>query len=643
MLFERFLVAGFASTAIVLASPAHADTPLFLTEPDDITIDGVLDDWEGMPFFPLDSRIQGTSRVVARAALASDRSHIYVAASVVDPSFVRTKRYGNNEDHLELLLSFPDDNEQYGRVYEVKLFPGKPGEIPGRVVAVGLGQVRGSVIVEAPTKTGYSVEAKVPWSLFPPATQTRIKIRGALRYLDGDGRETTGIVASATSARGSEMPLLSTASEQSLERGLVAEKGLRRPTVDLLANVAGDGLKERVLLYDRYLVVLGPGFRGGSDYFWSDIEVSPTAGSLPMFEVRDVTGDGRGDIIIRKRVKRGNGWREMLQVLSFYGDDTPGSVFEHETGIGSSIGSIENTVAFVPSGRTVSIVISLGTDTGYDASNYQEPVETEREPLLLPWGTVQSRTFAWDRTRFVKRSEQSKAPGEVPPHRAEPPVVPRVPSPPPPRPPSSDELLEQVYSLYKREHGIEAHASPTFDFVTNVAGSDELERIICHGRDLVVFGKGFREGRGYVSLSLQQFQAARDIHDVSAFDLTGDGRADIIVRGTQRAAAPDELGQGEIVREVVFVYRVDESSITRVFGAETAVSVGRHRMHSLLAFVPTADGYAIEIRPGRVVGWTRATWPYGQDTEAVSGVEPLVLPWTARAVRYRYEGLGFVR
>ena len=35
---------------------------------------------------------------------------------------------------------------------------------------------------------GYTFEAMIPWSAFPEAARTRVGLRGALRYYDGDGR-----------------------------------------------------------------------------------------------------------------------------------------------------------------------------------------------------------------------------------------------------------------------------------------------------------------------------------------------------------------------------------------------------------------------------------------------------------------------
>jgi hypothetical protein len=631
MRLERRLMAGVGTLALLWlsASQARADVPMYLAKPGEIKIDGVLRDWGGTPFSRLATTIQGNpGGINMRAALAYDRNNIYVAGNVIDPKFVRTSRYGSTEDHAELVLSFPDDNGQYRRVYEVKLFAGKPGETAGQVQAVGLGAVQGAQLVEAPSRDGYTFEAKIPWSLFPPAARNRLKIRGAIRYYDGNGRATSSIIGTAPKGSASRLPLLALAPEQSLARGLLREKSIvAAPSVDVIANVAGDAMKERVLLYDSYVVVYGPNFRKGTEYFWTDLGADPKSGQLPMFEVRDVTGNGKSEIVLRKRITRGGGWREMLQVLSFKGD-TPQPIFEHETGISSSVGTIENDVKLVKSGNGYAIQVSLGTDRGYDASNYNEPRETERDSVLLPWGTVQSQTYGWDGSQFVKKSEEKKEAGAS--------AAPRPAGPPPPRPPTSDELLDQVFSLYKKDHKIPKGAPPSFDFVTNVAADGEMERIICHGRDLVVFGKGFREGRGYVSMSMPQFTSNEDIRHVSAHDLTGEGHADIIVRGLQRTEAPENIGDGEMVREVLYVYKVDETTITRVFAAETAVVFGDQRIQSLLAFLPGTSGLDIELRPGRAMGWDRATWPYKQDTEAVSGVEPIVLPWTDQPVRFHY-------
>jgi hypothetical protein len=507
------------------------------------------------------------------------------------------------------------------------------------VKARGLGVVGAAQIVEAPTKGGYDLEVRLPWNLFPPAARARSGLRGALRYYNAGPGGISGVISTAEKGPAASLPALPIAPEQSLAAGLLKDRGIiAPPSHDVHADVSGDAMKERVLLYDRYLVVLGPHFRGGTEYQFNDLGVDPASGELPMFEVRDATGDGKADVIVRKRVGKG-AWREILQVLAFDAAGNLSPVFEHETGISSSIGTIQNEVQLAAGARGVRIQISAGTASGYTAGNYREPTETARDPLLLPWGMVRSQTYEWDGKAFRKTAEQKKEPGPGAGSGA-----PSAPAgPPPPRPPTSEELLDQVFALYKTERKIAPNLTPRFDFVTNVAEDERPERIVSYDRDIVVFGKGFKQGRGYVYLTLSQFADARDIADMTARDLNGDGLADLVVRGVQRTKAPEDLGTGELEREVMFLYAVSPQGISRLFALENAIVLGTKRMQALVAFVAGSPGLEIEVRPGRAIGWTRASWPYKQDTEAVSGIEPLVLPWTAQPVRYRFADGKYAR
>jgi hypothetical protein len=606
-----------------------------LTKPGEVKVDGVLKEW-GNPESRLTHVIQGAASGAAMSGfVAYDDQYIYVAGEGTDSRLVRTAAFSSTEDHAELALVFPDDAMNYRTVYEVELYAGEPGKSAGQVKARGAGVVSGAKIVEAPSRGGYTFEAQIPWSLFPPASHTRVGLRGALRYYDSNGSGIACVLSTADKGPGSSLPFAPTAPEQALVSGFLREKGISgQPSHDSIVNVTGDAMKERVLLYDHYLVVLGPRYRSNGELFWTDL--APAGTSLPMFEVRDLTGDGKAEIAIRKRIDVGGGWRELLQILGFDNSGAPVPVFEHETGISSATGTIQNDVT-ISNASKAEIKISIGAASGYSAANYHERTETAREPLLLPWGPVRSQTYVWDGSGFKKTAEQAQIVTSAPPPDSAPS------GPAAPRPPTADELQDQVFALYKKDHHIASGEPPRFDFVTNVAEDEQNERIVCHGKDIVVFGKGFKQGRGYVSLGLSQFSDARDIVDVTAREFSGDGHSDIVVRGIQRAKAPDEMGSGEVLREVLFIYSVSSEGIARIFGTETAISVGDKRMQASIAFLPGANGIEIELRPGRSVGWDRRSWPYKQDTEAVSGVEPLLLPWTSEPVRYRFAGSTYHR
>src|SRR6185369_3262855 len=136
-----------------------------------------------------------------------------------------------------------------------------------------------------------------------------------------------------------------------------------------------------------------------------------------------------------------------------------------------------------------------------------------------------------------------------------------------PPPPSASELQDQVYSLYKKERAVSG--KPRFDLAIDVAGDKQSERVLLHDRDIVVFGKGFKGGTGYTYLSLQQFASASDILEMTARDVTGDGKAEIIVKGVLHANAPPQAGGGTVDREVVIVLSFVGDGIKRIFAAET--------------------------------------------------------------------------
>jgi hypothetical protein len=534
-------------------------------------------------------------------------------------------------DHVALVLGFPG-----GAVHEVWLFPGEPGKSAASAKTKDGKTISGAKVIEAPRAGGYTLEASVPWSAFPPAQTTRVGLRGAIYVRDADA--TTAIesaVGTAPSASYEALPPISTESEQALAEGLIKEKGLRgAPKYNLIADVAGDALKERVLVYDRYLVVLGPTFRKGSEYYWNDLGVDVAAGMLPSFETRDVTGDGQAEIILRKRVGSSAKSREVLQVLQFGKADVPAVLFQHETGIVTDKGAVENEVRFDADGAKVAITILPGKAKNLNAGNYNEPRESSYDPLLLPWGEVASQTYKWNGKAFTKTAEERQDPAEAPANAAKPADAGK---PAPSALPSASDLLDKVHAAYKKDRGVTG--KPRFDLAVDVAGDGGVERVLVHDRDLVVFGKGFKAGTGYSFMSLAQFAQGADITEVTARDVTGDGKAEIIVKGTMHAQGSPDAGR-TVDREVMVIYQVAGETLKRVFSAETARAIGKKRVTGSVRF----KGNEIELGPGKASEWTQESYPFDQETGAAGGVEPLLLPWTTLSpLRYRWNGTAFVR
>src|SRR5260370_19845847 len=190
------------------------------------------------------------------------------------------------------------------------------------------------------------------------------------------------------------------------------------------------------------------------------------------------------------------------------------------------------------------------------------------DPLLLPWGTIKAQVYEWGGKSFAKVREEKQAPGAGSPSSQ------RVSTGEPSRPRSlphgahpstADELQDQVYALYKRDRRVVQREKPRFDLAVDLAEDSRPERVLLHGRDLVVFGKGFKGGAGYAFLTLEPFADASDIVDVAVRDITDDGKAEIFVRGVLHALSPKEAGvkPTTVDREVLLVYSVVPQGIAR--------------------------------------------------------------------------------
>ncbi len=624
-----------AASALLLAlasaaAPARAAaTPLraSLVDARTVRMDGVPKEWPGA-MVRLSEAVQGKigkPDLQADGLVAYDETRVYVAADVTDDK-VRA-----GADHVSLAIGFPG-----GAVHEIALYPGEPGKSAGSV-KIGGKAVQGAKIVEAPRDGGYTLEASVPWAAFPEAATVRVGLRAALFARDADASASIeGVAGTAKSSAYASLPSLATEPEQSLSESFIKPRGIKgAPSYNLMADVAGDRLKERVLVYERFLLVLGPGFRKGREFYFSDMEADAKAGMVPQCEARDLTGDGQAEIILRKRFGRGGRYREMMQVLQFGRGDTPTPIFQHEIALSTEKGSVVNEVSFVTDGAKQAIRVTPGEAKGFHAGNYAEATETAFDALLLPWGTIKSQLYKLSGGVYMKAAEEGQA-------ATPPPPAPEAPAPKAPPPPSAAQLSEQVHAQYTRDRG--ASGKPRFDFASDVGGGRDVERVLLHDRDIVVFGKGWKGGTGYTYLTLTQFAAGADIKDVTLRDLTGDGKAEILVKGVIHATAPREAGGGPVDREVLLVFQAQGDGLKRVFAAEVSRSMGAKRVAGEVRFVAAGKGVAIELAPGKATEWTEKTYPFNQDTAPVGGFEPLLLPWGgARAVRYTWGGSGFSR
>ncbi|MEQ9322743.1 MAG: hypothetical protein RIF41_26495, partial [Polyangiaceae bacterium] len=552
-----FAVTLFSLVVAWTASAAAKTSGLkALAAPDDVSLDGLPNEFDGewrkLPH--VDAGAEPTSDdCSAEVLIAYDDDALWVVAEVIDDALV------GGGDHVELLLGIPG-----GKLVSFELYPGVAGKSRASAKSRGI-PIRGAEVVEAPNGAGYTLEAKIPWSAVPLSRTIRVGYRGAVFVHDADnGRKAETVIGTADSRRYGELPPISMAAELSLGSGLLRKRNIQSaPVQNLLANVVGDALLERVLVYERYLVILGPGYRDGAQYYFRDLGSNAAKGEMLAFDVKDVTGDGRKDIVLRRKVKGSEGTVEVMEILSYHpGGETPEAVFAQELKLDIGGGHVTNTAKLNGWGGKTRIVVDAGTTDGIDGTRFERISNTGANPVLPPWGAVAAQTYEFRGASFVVVDEKSQAP-KVRSVAAS----------------SSGDSgsttnkgcswemkkgadVGKVYAHYKKQRNVRGRAR--FDLTADVDEGRETERIVVHGSDLVVFGSGFKGGRGFAAVELASFEKAGDVKKVSTRDVTGDGKDEIVVRGLIRSPMPDDLGGGDMRREVVRIYKLAGGQFDRV-------------------------------------------------------------------------------
>ncbi len=634
--FRLFLIALTFLTG-TFPSGAEAQVGISMTRVGDspIRVDGMLREWRGVRRV----RLGGGSDASARVGLAYDDRGIYVAASVQDERIVRTGGLAPIQDAIVLTFAMPGRRGRFAPS-EFFLFPGisrQATAAAGMSSAIGasrLRPVRGAEVVEASARGGYELEAFIPWSQIPGARAWERGGRLAVRLRDVD-RETRPSVESepatvAVDPRALErMPEIQASSGTSaVIRSFLEEHDLGpRAAHDLRGNICGDERPERVAHHGRYILALGPGYRDANAYDFLQLPIQNESDVLDM-ELRDLTGDGQQELVARLRQRDSRGSRVLWQVYRFDCQRIqPAFAIEVEKETRAGQVSARLQVRRARRGAP-QIVVSTGRARGLNAENYQEAQATDARPILTPWGEHRSETYRWDGRRFAlasssdnpryvspearaqaqseSRREQSRREESRREERAA-------------RPVNSRELIARV----RQERNIPRSVRPRFRAERNIAEGPEAEVMVVLGSALVIVGPGFRNGQGYFLYDLGV--SAEDILSVQAVDLTGDGRAEVLVRVRQNL--------GEVTREVLLVHRFARGGrFPRVLAAEVARTSGNR---SLNARIQTRGG--LTISPGRARGFNQSSWPWN-DPRVAQGIETIPLPWRDSPRRYRLQG-----
>jgi hypothetical protein len=630
----RIWLAAFSIPFLLAPAVADAQAGMRVVEVESVRVDGAIGDWRGARFTTVGRGPDASMRF----ALGHDDEGLYVAAQVWDERVVRTPRPGAREDAVILTLALPRGRRLRG--VDVYLFAGVSGRSAASagIAPVGRRRVRPldrARVVEGPLERrgrGYTLEAFVPFSAIPGAARWD-RGRGSIRLRDVD-REAHPEVESEPALVEVDrrhldrlVPLMPSGGAGGALSRFLNQQGLAaaRPRHDLRGDVAGDGRPERIFVVDRFVLVTGPGYRDGGGYAYQRLAVDrPT--DVRDAELRDLTGDGKAELIVVLRQRNAQGERDLWQVMSLSGD-SPRPVFGIEVRKATDAGSVEARVRILRARgrRPPQIEVRAHRARGLDRESYRESPASDVEPILVPWGPIRARRYRWDGSRFDRVAERRNPRYRPPPEPSREAATASAPRPEPtPRAPGADELLGE----FRRRHGIRRGARPRFSIRANLAGGREREQARVYGLRLVAVGPGIQGGRSWLSYEVPA-ASPEDLLDVEAADVTGDGRAELLLRIRQRL--------DDVRREILLVHQLTPRGFPRLLQVEVARSRGRDRVENRVR----TRGGRLEIHPGRARGFGASNWPFSRDPN--DAVEPLLLPWRDRAVRYRLRGGRLVR
>lgn len=602
-----------------------------------VRIDGGLGEWPG-PFEPLDAVVQGKG-AKAKGLVGYDVESLYVAVQVETAKIVRKPTPGAGQDRLTLELHFPPTRGHSARTHKIDFYPGQPGKLPAAITIDGIASSTG-IAVEATTPHGFNLEAKIPWSSLKEAARIRVGLRGRLLYSDASAPGVLNGTSATSQHSGSHMPYLTLGAETGLIQSLLEPKGLKViPDREIFGNVSGQEEPERIALYGHFLSICGPGYRNGNEFYFNELDIREAA-DLRRLEVIDLTGDGKGELILLKRQTAARQeYRDLLQIFEITSDGVPRQIFLAEVGLADKDGQIENKVEFKGQGQAARLIITQDKSRGFDPDAFRPPFDDGIPHALLPWDSVGARTYGYRKDSLVLLEEKPwkpklKAKAKPTPKSS---TTDRQTNAPPP---SADELTSRVYASYRQAKSIKEGA-PSFDFTADFAEDAQTERLVVHGKDLVIFGRGFKGGQGYTFITIG-VKDAKDILSVHVQNVVHDAQAEILVHALLEARA-SETGNGPVVRrQVLFIYKVQAGELTRIFAAETGRELDGQRVLGGVRFVSSPSKTMIELIPARALGFTQKSYPFAEQDGPQGGLEPLLLPWgQTKSRRYVFDRGAF--
>ncbi len=187
----------------------------------------------------------------------------------------------------------------------------------------------------------------------------------------------------------------------------------------------------------------------------------------------------------------------------------------------------------------------------------------------------------------------------------------------------------EAFTAYLAERGL-VGVEPDRRLSADLAGDARPEEIALVGAELVVWGPGHREGRGYDVLRLP-VERASQVRALRARDVLGDGKRELLVRYHQR------VRDGE--REVLAVYRVRSDGVRLAGAFEVSRRTQAGELAARVRFGRSGGRGAVLLRAVVTASPPLPPrWRPARDPRAFA----LPRPWESTWVRYVWSGQRYV-
>jgi hypothetical protein len=378
-----------------------------------VTVDGLLDEWRGLPGDELEIvekiSYKGAGDLAATVQSLHDKTYLYFAITVRDDAFRRTGAGTAGED--KLLMWFGGDATK--SPISLSFLPGDLSKIQQELKFNGkkIAPVTGSKVeLQAlegfkPKESLWTVELALPWEKLPAELRGRERVPFCAAILDGDDKSRPrleAVAASCATSKGEPLSLgaLVRAEDEKIFEGFLADTGQSRSSLvkEFYVDAGGDLQADRLVVVGPYVGILGTGL-GEGFYYYYRLGIK-TSSDIKDIQLMDVDGDGKQNLVVRSLEYDSSGAysQEILRVFGFTGKlFTP--IFGQELAGAQKEGTLSSRFEWKKKAKGYELTVYQAEATGVTQQNYVDidaKDDKDYKEILLPWGSAKKAAY-----RFV--------------------------------------------------------------------------------------------------------------------------------------------------------------------------------------------------------------------------------------------------